>query len=212
MTIRQNDGDRCPFGLPIPQACENVGPAIERMAPENDSEKIGKANRIVYVYHKTCEKCPYADKILKKFGKVDCDFGDTGEGEKSVPLAGSPVYPNTFGSGIQGLYGYPLGWYSDSNQSRNMFFGLFSLLGGQKPEHIIKLAEKYDECGESEKADIIDDLLKKLNDIREEYGEAFDQLRKYIEENRDEYEKVRNDNGMFFGLMKKWLGPRQINR
>ena len=134
--IRGGDIRKCPFGLPVTIACENIGDAIARMAPldvaetEEEREKLTKANRLVYINHKSGKKCPFADKILPNHGKVDCDYSDTGQGQQSADWAGSPLYPHTFtGIGYDGLYGYPLGFYADNNQSRNLFFGLFSFVG-----------------------------------------------------------------------------------
>lgn len=214
--IRGEDVRKCPFRLPIPEACENAGDSVERMAPIDENEEddsLGKANRLVYAYSKKCKQCPYADKILEKHKKVDCDFGDTASGRRVPSFKGSPLYPQTFqGIGLDGLYGYPLGFYADNNESRNLFFGLFSFLGSTSVEELIKLAEKYDDCDEEEKADIVDGLLKKLQNIREEYGEVFDRLVDHIKEYRDKYEEDRHDTGLLYDLSQKWFGPRQVSR
>ena len=212
-TIRGDSVRMCPFGLPIPDACENVGDAINRMAPIKDKPNLSKANKLIYTYHKTCSQCPYADKILKDFNKVDCDFGDTAAGRPSQPFRGSPLYPNTFvGIGLDGLYGYPLGFYADNNESRNLFFGLFSMLGSATAEEMIKLADKYDSCGEEEKAEILDSLLEKLESIKEEYKDTFEKIEKYLEEYREKYAEERNDTGLLWELADSWFGPRQVNR
>lgn len=229
-TIRGEGVRMCPFGLPIPEACENVGDAINRMAPveqktaeasvhvafvdeKAQNEQLVKANNIVYAYHKECKKCPYADKILVNNKKVDCNFGDTAAGRKSMPFIGSPLYPQTFvGIGLDGLYGYPLGFYADNNESRNLFFGLFSMLGSATVEEIIKLAEEYDECGENDKAKIVDTLLEKLQAIKEEYKETFEKVEQYLSDYRLKYETERNDTGLLWELADSWFAPRQINR
>ena len=96
--IRDDNLRGCPFGLPITEACEYAGDSIHRMAPlqavpeEEKKELLVKANMVVYTYHKTGKRCPYADKLLPKHDKVDCDFGDTGQGQRSVPYRGSPLY------------------------------------------------------------------------------------------------------------------------
>lgn len=217
--IRGEEIRECPFGLPIIDACQNAGDAISRLAPlsefedEEQREKIKKANRITYAYHKEGKRCPFADKILKEHDKVNCDFGDTGEGQSSTAFRGSPLYPSTFyGIGLDGLYGYPLGFYADNNESRNLFFGLFSLLGWTSREEMVKLANQYDESGEEEKADIVDELLKKMEKLKEEYKDTFDKLEKYLLSYRQKYEKDRIDTGLLWELTDAWLGPRQINR
>ena len=212
--IRGKDLRLCPFGLPIPSACKNAGKAVDRMSPvKNDDKELAKANRLIYTYHKECKDCPYADKILEDHEKVDCDFGDTGAGKQSTPFRGSPLYPKTFhGIGLDGLYGYPLGFYADNNESRNLFFGLFSLLGFNTVEEIIKLADEYDKCKEKEKADILDGLLAKLSKIKEEYRETFDKIEKYLAKHREKYESERGDTGLLWELSDAWFGPRQVNR
>lgn len=212
-TVRGEGVRECPFGLPIPEACNNVGDAIHRMAPVEESDRVKKANRLVYAYHKGCKNCPYADKILAEHGKVDCDFGDTAAGKKSVPFRGSPLYPQTFhGIGLDGLYGFPLGFYADNNESRNLFFGLFSLLGHATIDDLVKLADQYDCGGDKEKADILDSLLTKLQKIKEEYKDTFEKVEKYLEEYRNKYEHDRDDTGLLWELSDAWFGPRQVNR
>lgn len=216
--IRGEGGKKCPFGLPIVDACENAGNSVDRMAPIDnldgeDIKNISKANRLVYAYHKECRKCKYADKVLEKYKKVDCDFGDTAEGQRTPAFRGSPLYPQTFtGVGLDGLYGYPLGFYADNNESRNLFFGLFSFLGHATIKEMIKLADKYDRCNEIDKGDILDNLLKKLNKIRGNNSKIFDKIERYLNEYRENYENNRSDTGLLWELAQKWWGPRQVSR
>lgn len=213
-TIRGEGVRGCPFGLPIPIACKNAGGCVDRMAPtENDKDTVAKANRVVYAYCKEHRKCKYADKILENYEKVDCDFADTAAGMRTPALKGSPLYPQTFhGIGLDGLYGYPLGFYADNNESRNLFFGLFSLLGFTTIEELIKLGDKYDKAEKKEKADIVDNLLVKLKDIKSQHREAFDAIEKYLAEHRAKYEDERTDTGLLWELSDAWFGPRQVNR
>lgn len=219
--IRGNDANKCPFGLPIPTACECAGESVRRMTPinaveeENDKNTLTKANKLVYIYNKDGNKCPFADKILKQWAKVDCDFGDTAEGEDSVPLSGSPLYPRTFsGLGYEALSSTPLGFYTDQYPARNMFYGLFSFLGSQKVDQIVKLANAYDECGHGEDADKIDKLLKDIEDIRDEndFESALLKIEEILAEFRDRYQDSREDTGLLYELAKKWYGPRQMIR
>jgi hypothetical protein len=214
-TIRGEGVRACPFSLPIPEACENAGKSVNRMAPtpeDEKAEKIAKANRLVYTYHKDCTHCMFADKVLTNNKKVDCSFGDTAAGKKSTPFTGSPLYPQTFGSGYEALNSRTLGLYSDNNESRNMFFGLFSLLGSTTVEEIIKLAEEYDRCGEKDKAEIVDNLLKKLQAIKDEYKDTFEKVEKYLADYRLQYEAESNDTSLIWELSDSWFGPRQLNR
>ena len=210
----RGDGVRaCPFGLPIPDACTNVGDAIHRMAPLENKQSIGKANILVYTYHKQCKNCPYAANILEGNKKVNCNFQDTAAGKKTPAFVGSPLYPQTFsGIGLDGLYGYPLGFYADNNESRNLFFGLFSFLGFATQEELVKLADEYDKCGEKEKSDIVDGLLKKMQELKDEYKETFDKVLGILEENRTEYETDKMDTGLIWELADSWFGSRQVNR
>jgi len=219
--IRDGRIRNCPFGLEIPEACQHAGAAIGRMAPvdigDTDAKKsqIKKANALVYVYHKNGKRCPFADKILTEYGKVDCDFGDTGQGQKSVPYSGSPLYPQTFsGIGLDGLYGYPLGYYADNNESRNLFFGLFSFLGSEKPKELIKIADKYDDSEEKEKADLIDKILETIENIRDndEFEDKLNDVEEFLQKYKDQHEANRTDSGMLYELAEKWFGPRQVSR
>lgn len=137
---------RCPFGLPIDQACKNAGDSVRNMMPleavdEEKREKTEKANKRVYVYTRTNKRCPYAAAIVDKMDAVNCNYGDHAEGTPMThALIGSPLYPQTFsGIGLEGLHAFPLGFYADNNTSRNLFTGIFSLVGEAAPS-IIKNA------------------------------------------------------------------------
>ena len=213
VAVIRGEGVRdCPFGLEIPLGCSNVGEAIHRMAPTDGKEAIGKANRLVYAYHKSCKECPFAAKIIEG-GKVDCNFGDTAAGKKTPAFTGSPLYPNTFsGVGLDSLYGFPLSLYSDNNEARNMFFGLFSFLGFAAPEELIKLADKYDKCNEKDKAEIVDGLLNKMKQLKDEYGETFVKMQKILEQYRSQYDERSLDTGLIWHLYENWFGSRQVCR
>ena len=219
LAVIRGEGVRnCPFGLPIIEACKNAGEAINRMAPlseknaPEENEKIANTNKIIYAYHKENKTCPYADKVLEQQDKVDCDFGDTGQGMHSANLRGSPLYPQTFhGIGLDGLYGYPLGFYADNNESRNLFYGLFSLLGYTSVESIIKLADSYDTNGDKEKANTLDGLLIKLDGLRKQYGETFNKLEAHLQEYREKYES-NEDSGLLMDLATKWLSSKQLSK
>ncbi len=213
--IRGNGASACPFGLPAIEACKCAGNCVDRMAPvdqanEQETERLARANRIVYAYCKEKCNCKYADKIIESKEKVDCDFGDTGAGQRTPSFRGSPLYPQTFhGIGLDGLYGYPLGYYSDNNESRNMFFGLFSLIGTHTIQELVKVGDQYDKSGELEKANIVDDLLVKLKGIRDNNRESFDTIESYLEEFRKKYDRARSDTGLLWDLSQKWYGARQ---
>jgi hypothetical protein len=77
-------------------------------------------------------KCTFADRIFEHKNSVDCKF--TGKMNVmpagSLPLNGSPMYPQLMiGNMSQPQYGYPLEYYSDNNESRNIYYGIYSLIG-----------------------------------------------------------------------------------
>jgi len=116
--------------------------ARKLVAAKEKQDKVKKANQRVYIYNKTGKRCLYAANVLKNQNAVNCDFGDTGQGVHMPAMVGSPLYAQTFaGVGLDGLYAYPLGFYADNNTSRNLFHGLFSLVGDlEQTTSIIKTA------------------------------------------------------------------------
>lgn len=155
--IRKNDDEGCPFGLRIPFGCKRAGDAVDRMAPltilgdeASDEEKqvLGQANKRMLnwtILGKTTEEpgqCKYAAKIFPDKAAAECNYEDTapGVGQKSALLA-APFYSQVFsGVGLNGLYSYPIGYYADYNITRNLFYGLYSLQGGEDLELLCKLA------------------------------------------------------------------------
>jgi len=218
--IRGNDTKSCPFGLNIPSACGCVGGAIHNMTPldavkdEDKKQTLAKANKLVYLYGKDGNDCPFMDQVLENHNKVDCDWGDTGEGQKSVPMIGSPLFVKTFeGVGADTLQAFPLGFYSSDSPSRNMFFGMFSFLGSKEVDEIVKIADKYDECGEKEKSDKIDALVEKIEEVRseEDFEKMLQEIEEVLGEYREEHQDKRKDSGLLRGLADKYWGPRQYN-
>jgi len=146
----KNGENSCPFGLPILNACENAGDSVTYMCPIEEAPEgsfVDKANKRIYIHYKTDSRCLYASNIIKEKEAVNCNFGDTGAGTKMPSFSGSSLYPQTFGGvGLDGLYAYPLGFYADNNESRNLFMGLFSLVGNNiydliKESHYIEVEE-----------------------------------------------------------------------
>ena len=142
----KNENKECPFGLPITKGCLFAGSSVSHMCPlsliegGNKKEKTAKMNKRVYLYYADGTPCLYAANVLEKFDAVNCNFGDTAQGMHAPVLEGSPLYAQTFGgTGLDGLYAFPLGFYGDNNTSRNLFQGLFSLVGSEKG-NIIKQA------------------------------------------------------------------------
>jgi hypothetical protein len=176
----RNKNKGCPFGLPISETCKNAGSCVSNMCPlemvpENKRERTAKANARVYIYYKTGNRCIYADNVIERLNAVNCSFGDNAAGLGAAPFTGSPLYAQTFsGVGLDGLYAFPMGWYADNNQSRNLFQGLFSLVGNVDYQLIknanieAKILEKL-ENGDKLTTEEFLDLQEKVNDCRKEF-------------------------------------------
>lgn len=210
--IRGEGGRGCPFGLNIIDGCKHAGNSIKRMAPldeknsKEENQKLSDVNKLVYAYQKENKPCIYADKILENNNKVDCDYGDNGQGLHSIDFRASPLYSQTFhGLMLDGLYGFPLGFYADNQQSRNLFLGLYSLLGSNTREEIIKLADDYDKSGEVERSKVLDDLLEKLSKLKENNKEIFDKIENYLIDYRNNCKKQGINPLLMEDLSKKYL-------
>lgn len=161
--IRKNDTSSCPFGLQIPFACKYAGQHVDKMAPLDIMDKnkdeglddlspekkaIAKANTKLLSWNllrsgeKPC-KCPYAGMLFdKKNDLVECNYEDSAPGQSPIgPLMPPPFYSKVFESSINGLKTMPVGYYSDYDVSRNLFFGTYSLQGSAR-EDMIKRASK----------------------------------------------------------------------
>lgn len=203
--IRSDKSEKtCPFGLPIPAGCLHAGSVVQSMCPlaaaPQDKERIEKANRRIYVYYRANERCLYAADIIAQTGSVNCDFGDTGEGQHGPALEGSPMYTQTFsGMGADGLHAFPLGMYSDNTPMRNIPYGLFSLVGGDLHSVVKRAAQGNDYL-----RGIVDKTL-----AREELSEEeFSNLKDLLERCRQEFEGGRFDNAKIMELVRKW-DPRK---
>jgi hypothetical protein len=136
--IRKENEDACPFGLPILLGCKNVGDLIDKMAPinvmgedssEEEKQAIITANNHLLNWKSPGAPCKYADKIIGNKEAVECDWGTNTAGEAGgTALEGSPWYYKHFsGIGLDGLYSYPLGYFSDNSIDRGMYTGMFSI-------------------------------------------------------------------------------------
>jgi hypothetical protein len=137
---------KCPFGLPVIDGCKIAGgvigdsnrPAIFDMAPldmadtEEEAAEMADNNLEVMLMVEEYAKCPFADVIFEKKKTVDCKYDPK---QSTIPagnvgLNGSPLYPHIMiGNMPEAQYGYPLDYYSDNNESRNIYYGLYSLVG-----------------------------------------------------------------------------------
>lgn len=135
--LRTNYSEKkCPFGLPIPEACNCAGDSVNRMeelVSDDTYDKVKKLNRRVYVHHKDGNRCPYADKIAQSKKAVHCDYGEFGEGVKDFPISPSPFYPRVFtGLWNSGLFSHPIDYFSDYYGATGLFSGLFSVYGSKR--------------------------------------------------------------------------------
>jgi len=157
--IRDNNAEKCPFGLTIPFACKNVGDLVKNMAPidylepdsdEADKNIISKANSRLMTWSlisdpNKAKPCFYAGKLFPFKDKVECNWGDSapGQSEKRT-LTPPPAYSKHFGGiSLDGLYSYPLSFLEDYSVGRNLFYGIYSLQGNVSfKEELKKLAEE----------------------------------------------------------------------
>ncbi len=147
--IRSNDEDSCPFGLPIPHGCRMAGDLITHMAPldiledmsDEEKSEIIRANKHLLKWKCPKERCAYAGKLFKNKDVVECNWGASDEGTaQRGALVGSPFYYKHYsGIGLDGLYSYPLGYYTDNSIDRGMYYGMYSIEStGESDEDGIK--------------------------------------------------------------------------
>jgi hypothetical protein len=215
----KDGGGNCPFGLPITEGCQFAGDSVSHMCPlktisKDKQESVEKANKRVYIYYKTNTRCMYAANVIEEQKVVNCDFGDTAAGMSMPAFSGSPLYSQTFaGVGLDGLYAFPLGFYSDNNESRNLFQGLFSLVGSEIGMEIIRTADDSTKSildklsnNESLKEDEKYDLLQVIEKCRKIY-EKHDLLQA-VEKCRENYEENNTSNEKLNQMINKW-NPRK---
>lgn len=134
--IRSDKQDPCPFGLSIPFGCKNAGDTITKMAPLNlisdaspaETEAIAKANSNLLMWKAPMERCKYAGKLIDNKDVVECNWDENTMGtQEGGALMGSPFYYRHFsGTGLDGLYSYPLGYYTDNSIDRGLYYGSYS--------------------------------------------------------------------------------------
>jgi len=150
--IRTNDGQRCPFGLKIPFACRNAGELVTRMAPleilgedadPSDKKALTRANRMLFMSESEGCRCVYAGKVFKEKGAVECNQASNAPGiSPEQGMTPSPFYSKVYDNiAYDGLYSYPMGWYGDSNISRNLYYGVYSLQGSEDKKEMEKVGQ-----------------------------------------------------------------------
>jgi len=138
--------NKCPFGLSVTDGCKIAGgveegskrPVIFEMTPlelaedKEEAKEIADNNLEMMLMISEHSKCPFADMIFEEQDSVDCkhDPRQSTIPAGNVGLNGSPLYPHIMiGNMPEAQYGYPLDYYSDNNESRNVYYGLYSLIG-----------------------------------------------------------------------------------
>jgi len=197
----------CPFNLPIPEGCLHAGNTTLNMCPlgtvsQDARERVEKANKRIYVYYRNNERCLYAANVVEQTGAVNCDFGDNGAGQHAPAFEGSPMYTQTFsGMGADGLHAFPLGMYSDNMPMRNIPYGLFSLVGRDNLQSIVKNATQGDEC--------LRGIVEKTLAHEELDEEEFLNLKDLLGRCRQEYyDNGKLDNSKMMDLVQKY-NPRK---
>jgi hypothetical protein len=136
---------QCPFGLPVTEACVSIGfvresgrsligdmVEVDLAESDEDRDEIIEKNMDLLFLAEKKQKCPFADRIFEEKGSVDCKFDKNQERlpAGNVGLTGSPLYPHIMiGNMPEAQYGYPMDQYSDDNESRNIYYGIYSLVG-----------------------------------------------------------------------------------
>lgn len=153
--IRSDKDNSCPFSLLIDTACKCVGGAINLMTPtlnidnKETKEQITKKNQTTYLIYKEDAQCIYADGILEKVNKVNCNYGDNAAGQVSPSyLPASPAYPRIIspGPGMDTLVNNtdPRNFQLAMEKGIDVPFGLYSVFANKTNENnFIKIAEKY---------------------------------------------------------------------
>ena len=148
--IRSDNDSPCPFGLGVPFGCQKVGALIARMAPvdvlgedatDEERKEIADANRHLLMWLLSEEsggRCRYASKVFEDKDAVECGWETDVSGEQGDgALRGSPFYYKHFsGTGLDGLYSYPLGHYTDNSIDKGIYNnnGFYSIEASKKEE------------------------------------------------------------------------------
>lgn len=147
--LRDDQNAKCPFGLPIPLGCQNIGnfilelPLANNKDDEQNNQIIENNNKILsQITQNEPNKCYFAKKILKNH--VVCDL-DQEEIDGGLMPVGSPLYFKPLsGSSFFGTYMNPAGYYNDNSIDRS-YQTLYSIENIAKldEQEIIKFANNF---------------------------------------------------------------------
>jgi hypothetical protein len=116
--IRDNKERQCPFGLPVTDACYNVGKLVNNMvsmSEMDDEDEINvtrKSNNRIFMFSRESDDnksekgkniCKYANHIFKD-GKVECSNGHYGEGVGNFTVNPGPLLNTYLGVGYNSQY------------------------------------------------------------------------------------------------------------
>ena len=139
LAVIREDGERsCPFGLPIPDACCNVGSQIDNMVATNEMQNPSKkdttkkSNNRIFMFSREsgeaftgsiedCKaKCKFANKMFEN-GKVECSFGDYAAGLGDFSVNPGPMLNTYLGVGYNSQY-YTVPFNVDFDGSNRFYF------------------------------------------------------------------------------------------
>lgn len=138
--LRDNENNRCPFKLPIPAACKNIGDAVLDLSFENEEENNNILND--KINSNDIHPCFFANKILKDH--VICDLDEDELDHNHMPV-GSPLYFKPLsGSSFFGTYMNPAGYYNDNSIDRS-YQTLYSIenIAFDNTDNLNKLASSF---------------------------------------------------------------------
>jgi len=106
--IREQGETPCPFGLDIPDGCKTAGKCVVTMQSIDDPkitgderEEIKESNKRILMVNSGKAKCKYANYLFTN-DKVECGFGDHGDGAGAIGFKGTPSM-----TGYTGLMSVP---------------------------------------------------------------------------------------------------------
>lgn len=149
--IRTENFGGCPFGLPIPKACSCVGEAIHQMEEGGNNQlQNGGAG------------CPFAVQLNVEKGFVNCNYGDSTEGQKEYkPTGGNPAYFSIMDAGGgRGFNSPPIG-LPFTNQNDSSGGPSHSFSSKVVSEGLLRIADTLDKKGLYVEADQIESILRR---------------------------------------------------
>jgi hypothetical protein len=137
--IRSDESDGCPFGLEISKGCRLAGMLVENMAPigimgedstGDEKSEITQANSQLFKWKCPGKRCKFASQLFEgNDSVVQCNWNTRSAGiQEGGAIMGSPYYYKHYsGIGLDGVFTYPLGYYTDNSIDRGMYHGMYSI-------------------------------------------------------------------------------------